>query len=72
MADKENPNYQLLLDEINKLKQENASLKEEINGIKNDTQQVVEFNRSLLSKPAPKVGVSSSNDEKFRRFMEGE
>ena len=72
MADKENPNYQLLLDEINNLKEENKSLKEENVSLNKKVDEVIEFNRSLLNKPAAKVVTNKDDNEKFRRYMEGE
>lgn len=72
MADKDNPNYQLLLDEINNLKEENATLKEENVSLNKKVDEVIEFNRQLLNKPAAKVKVESVDDSKFRAYMEGE
>lgn len=73
MADNiDNPNYQLLLDEINNLKQENANLKEKVGILEQQNAQVIEFNRSLLNKPAAKVVNNSVVNDKFEKYMKGE
>lgn len=67
------PNYQLLLDEINNLKQENIDLKAKIDTLEKQNSQVIEFNRSLLNKPAAKVVRNDTVvNDKLQRFIEGE
>lgn len=72
MADKENPNYQLLLEEINNLKEENVNLKNKNNALEEKIDQVIEFNRSLLNKPVAKGVVEERTNDKLLKFIGGE
>ena len=70
MAD--NPNYELLLEEINNLKSENATLKSTNEALSKKVDEVIAFNRTLLNKPAAKGTVDNSSNDKLRKFIEGE
>lgn len=72
MGDNTNPTMELLLEKITNLENENNSLREENSKLNSKIDEVINFNRTLLNKPATKVATGSATDEKLKKFIEGE
>lgn len=71
MPDNDNPNYALLLEEIDNLKRDRDAIREEL-------KQVTEFNRQLLARKQPDNSVTSDEDsdtkvakEKLEKYIGG-
>ena len=65
MEEKEKTSYDILLEEIDKLKEDNSKIRKELNDMK-------DFNRALLARGTNNKHSTQDIDEKFKKYLEGE
>ena len=72
MPDKDN-NYELLIEELNNVKNELKTTKEEVESLKVENKNIIEFNRSLLKvKPADSNNKNVDIKDKLTKYLSEE